>query len=397
MKVLQVVPSYYPATVYGGPIFSIHRACEALARAGVDIDVATTNANGVTKLDVPTSEAVVLAERYRVRYYEDTIIGRFSLAFTFNLWRDIKTTEVVHLQDIFSAHAVTALLLCALFRKPLLVSARGELASWGLRNKRRWLKRLWLGVLVRPLVLISRRVFWHATSPHECTEIVNVFPRARIRVVPNAIDCAEFDGVGAPSRAEYLARFFPGVGVSSNSTRILVAMGRLHRKKGFDIAITAFSMIAKKHPEAVLLIAGPDDGVKETLERMVEGAGLTNRIRLVGNVSESEKIMFLKGAELFLFPSCSENFGMVCLESLAAGCPVVASRNTPWGQLEQERAGWWVENSPEAFATAIQDFLSGKSEAMRERARAIAVRYDLSSVATAFRRIYGELIGDGDE
>ena len=81
IKVLQVVQSYYPAIVYGGPIFSIHYTCQALARRGIEIQVATTNANGNSKLDVDVGKLVVFEPNYSVRYYDDTIISRFSLDF----------------------------------------------------------------------------------------------------------------------------------------------------------------------------------------------------------------------------------------------------------------------------------------------------------------------------
>ena len=106
LRVLQSVPTYYPAFVYGGPTFSTHFASDALARLGVDIRVATTNANGTTRLDVPTDHGVPFGPNYMVRYYEETIVGRFSWAFARNVWREVRESDVVHLHDIYSPHAI---------------------------------------------------------------------------------------------------------------------------------------------------------------------------------------------------------------------------------------------------------------------------------------------------
>ena len=329
VKILQVMPGYYPATAYGGPIFSIHYACQALARQGVEIHVATTNANGSSKLEVATDKAVIFEPNYHVRYYNDTVIGRFSWALTLNLWRDVKKAGVVHLQDIYSATAVETLLLAKLLAKPVLISPRGSFSPWGLATKRPLLKKTWISLLIAPFTKNARRVSWHATAESERVEILSVFPRGKVHVVPNAIDCTVFDDAPRPTRAEYLAKFFPSCRTACDEARVLVGLGRLHLKKSFDVAIRAIHAVGNAHPEAVLLIAGGDDGEREPLERLIHELGLEDRVALVGEVQGADKLAFLKGADLFLFPSHSENFGMVGLEAMAAGLPVVASRNTP--------------------------------------------------------------------
>lgn len=391
MKVLQVIPAYFPATVYGGPIFSIHFACQALARAGVSINVATTNANGRTKLRVPTDKAVVFEQNYLVRYYDDTIIGRFSWQFTLKLRLDIRRASVVHLQDIYSLHAAETLILGFLFAKPLVISPRGVFSSWASATKRRWLKKLWLWLLVRPFVRNPSRVAWHATSVGERDEILSVFPGCKVHVVPNAIDCAAFDGTKRLPKDQYLARFFPACAVTPDKVTVLACMGRLHRIKGFDVAIEALALVKEEFPNAVLLIAGGDEGEQGALERLIIRLGLQGRATLVGTVLGKDKVAFLKGADLFMFPSHSENFGLACLEALAAELPVIASRTTPWSEIEARGCGLCVDNVPRAFAAALKELLVVDLVGFRGKARALAGRYDLAEVATSFREIYEDL------
>jgi glycosyltransferase involved in cell wall biosynthesis len=392
MNILIVVPSYYPAFVYGGPIFSIHYAAQGLARQGTQVRVSTTNANGSSKLDVPTAEPVLFEPNYSVRYYDDTIIGRFSWAFTRNLWRDIRAAEIVHLQCLFSAHGAGTLLVASLQRKPLLITARGVLTPWGLANKRPWLKKAWLAMLVRPFIRDSRRVAWHATSAVERDEILAVFPQAKVHVIPNAIDCAAFEAVPELAREVYLERFFPGRCVDSRRVAILAAMGRLHPKKAFDIAIRAVRKVIAVRPKVLLLIAGGDDGERAPLMQLIDKLDLRHCVALIGELKGEDKIAFLKGADLFLFPSHSENFGLACLEALASGLPVVASRRTPWAEVEEQGAGRWVENTPSAFGSAITELLTHDLESLSDAARRLARKYSLAAVANDFNAVYSELI-----
>ena len=392
MNILQVVPSYYPAFVYGGPIFSIHSTCLALARSGVEVRVATTNANGDSKLDVETDKPVFLGKNYQVRYYDDTIIGRYSWAFTKNLGHDIITSDVVHLQDVFSTHAAWTLMLAWKYHKPLLVSARGAFTVWGLKSKRPFLKKLWLTLFSHPFVKDYKRVAWHATSDQERIEVLACFPKARVYVIPNGLDCAAYDKVPVPSRIDYFERFFPDASVMPEHAKVLVGLGRLHKKKAFEVAIKAIHKLAPTQPDAVLLIAGGDDGERKPLLRLIDELGLQKRVALVGEVEGDDKIRFLKGADLFVFTSHNENFGNVVLEALASRLPVIASRNTPWQVLEEKGAGLWVDNTPEAFEKACMDLLSRNSGRMEAEMRKLVLRYDLNTIAEAFKKTYTELI-----
>jgi glycosyltransferase involved in cell wall biosynthesis len=250
---------------------------------------------------------------------------------------------------------------------------------------------------VRPFVGDSRRVAWHATSAVERAEILAVFPQARVHVIPNAIDCAAFDAVPELTREVYLKRFFAGHCVKPRRVTILAAMGRLHPKKAFDIAIRAVKTFIAMHPDVLFLIAGGDDGERGPLTGLINELELTHCVVLIGELTGEDKIAFLKGGDLFLFPSHGENFGMVCLEALAAGLPVVVSRNTPWAEVEEAGAGRWVDNTPRAFADATAELLTRDRKSLRHAARKLAGQYTLAAVASNFNAVYTELINANDQ
>lgn len=391
MKICVVVPSYYPAFVYGGPIISVHQTSRELARQGIEVTVSTTNANGRGRLDVPTQEYVELEERYKVRYYDETIVGRLSCRMIMSMWREILASDVLRIEDVFSVAVPVAVFYGRVFGKPMLISPRGSLSAWALGSKRALVKRVWLQCFIRPL---AGRAWWHATSIQEAADIRRQFPEALIVTIPNGIDTQAFRLTRMLSRVEYSERFVSGI---TPPKWTIVSMGRLHKKKGFDILVEAFARMPDSLRDSHLLIAGADDGERGPLLEKVARLGLEDRVRLVGELGGEAKVQFLAGADLFVLPSHDENFGNVYLEALAAGVPIIASTGTPWSEVEREGCGRWIPNTVESVAAAMEEMLSTDLSAMREKARRFAARYDWSHVAAAFRAAFSEMLAASAE
>ena len=120
MKVAFVTPSYHPAYVYGGPTYSAFGLSRALARAGCDVRVLTTDANGRDQvLDVDTSSELELEQGLRVRYCHRVAIHSVSPAFLFALPAVIEWADVVHLTAVYNFTTVPTLLATKAARKPL--------------------------------------------------------------------------------------------------------------------------------------------------------------------------------------------------------------------------------------------------------------------------------------
>ena len=382
MKVCIVVPSYYPATVYGGPIVSIHECALQLSSLGVNINVSTTNANGKTRLTVEPNTYIQIKSNYRVKYYEDTIIGRFSWRFITSVWKDINRCDLVKIEDIFSTYMPPSLLYAKMLRKPILISPRGSLSPWSIANKHPFLKKLWLMLLIEPFI---RNGWWHATSSQEADDIKKLFPKAKIVVIPNGVDLEQFSKPNKLNRLEYLRRF---TGRDTQQGPIIISMGRLHQKKGFDLLIDAYSKILAKHPHALLLIAGKDDGEKKRLDQQISNLLLGNHILFVGELLGDDKLNFLRGGDLFVLPSQSENFGNVYLEALASGVPVVATRTTPWEEVERFKSGKWVENNVEDVTEAMLYLLTQDRKTIANNARNHALYYSWIQIAQRFEHTF---------
>ena len=390
MKILNVIQSYYPATVYGGPIFSVHFAAQALARSGHELSASTTNANRPDRLDVPINQPVKFEPRYHVRYYHDTILDRFSWGFTRNIARDIASCDVVHLQDVFSTYALITVFHAMRQKKPLVISPRGVFSSWALSAKRSAAKQFWIKWLFAPLVRRHPALLWHATSEQEAKDTTAIFPESQPIVVVNGVDLAAYDLVEIPDRTEWTQRFL-GRQINAD-VQILLTMGRIHQVKGLDIALEALALLRKQGRKFVFVIAGRDEGASIDLIAQAKKLGIDDCVSFAGEVLGDDKIRFLKGADLFLFSSRSENFGLACLEALAAGVPVIASKDTPWASLENHGAGRWVDNNAVAIAKAINSLSTANMPAMRRAAQALAGEFGFENVARQFSSSYEKLL-----
>jgi glycosyltransferase involved in cell wall biosynthesis len=189
-----------------------------------------------------------------------------------------------------------------------------------LANKRPWLKNAWLATLVRPFIGDSRRVAWHATSALERAEILTVFPQAKVHVIPNAIDCAAFDAAPEPGRETYLERFFPGACVEARRATILAAMGRLHPKKAFDVAIRAVKLVIATHPEVLLLIAGGDDGERGLLMQLIDTLELQHCVVLIGEIKGEDRSPFLRAPTYSCSPRMAKILACLVLRLWQRGC-----------------------------------------------------------------------------
>ncbi|MEP0548306.1 MAG: glycosyltransferase family 4 protein [Rhodothermales bacterium] len=203
--------------------------------------------------------------------------------------------------------------LAALWKRvPLLLVIHG-IEAWGptqqgvaLRLTRRAFRRLDAFIAVSD---VSKRRFAAWTGVDERKGFV----------VPNCIDASGF-GPGS-KRPDLLARY----GLAGK--RVLLTLGRMdpaERYKGFDETLEAVAALAPAHPDLAYLVCG-DGGDRPRLERKAVELGVGDRVVFAGYIPEEEKADHYRLADAFVMPGRGEGFGIVYLEALACGVPVVAS------------------------------------------------------------------------
>ncbi len=212
-------------------------------------------------------------------------------------------------------------------------------------------------------------------------------PAFKIRTIPPGVDLSAWraEPPGAP----------PPPGLPEG---YVLYAGRIASNKGLD---HLFHAIAHLRPERrpPLVLMGPDWGERARLEALARSLSLGSGVTFLGPVGDTRTYRAVfRGARLFVLPSEWEAFGLVLLEAMAAGCPVVASRVGGVPEvLENGRDGALVPyGDPEALAEAI-DRLNSDTQAAAALAEAGAVRveeFTWERAADRHAALYRELTGD---
>ena len=377
MKILHVVPSYLPATRYGGPIVSVHQLCAALVRAGHQVDVATTNVDG------PGDSAVELACRVDrdgvgVHYFPSRRLRRLYWSPPLKAWlrAQIGAYDLVHLHSVFLWPTLIASRLAAAADIPSVLSPRGMLVGDLIRARSRWLKTAWIALFERRN--LARAAALHLTSEVELADFraLGLATRARLTVIPN--------GVLAPIAAA--AR------VQAEGPAYVLMLGRISWKKRIERAIAALALV----PDLQLWIAGGDEeGLQTRLQKQAENLGVAARVRWLGAVHDQAKQELLGAARALVMVSQSENYGNSVLEALAVGTPAIVVASV--GAAEAVRAaaaGWVIEDSTEALADCLRGLLADPAAAAAcGRRGADYVRQHLSweRIAERMAGLYAEI------
>jgi glycosyltransferase involved in cell wall biosynthesis len=204
---------------------------------------------------------------------------------------------------------------------------------------------------------------------------------------------------GARTRVVRLPNAVPPLGGDGAhpDAQVVVAAGRLTRQKGFDLLVRAFAELAPQHPGWELRIYG---GGKEraALERQIEAAGMAERIRLMGSTRRLGEAF--SAASLFALSSRFEGFGMVIVEAMGCGLPVV-SFDCPHGPADiitPGRDGLLVPPEDVAgFAAALSELMSDpkRRRAYGAAARATARLYDPAAIAARWDALLDDLTRQG--
>lgn len=357
MRLLHVVPSYLPATRYGGPIWSVHGLCRTLSMRGHEVHVFTTNVDGPNDSDVPLGAPVDL-EGVKVTYFPSKHFRR--LFWSPQMARALKQTishfDMVHNHSIF-LWPTWASAQAARHRKiPYVISPRGMLNIHLFRRKSRWIKTIWFNAVER--FNFRRAAGIHFTTPIEMREATRFNVKInRPFIIPNAIDIED-----ARYTSNDLSKSVESV-IKRGS--FLLFLSRVNWKKGLDRLIPALSFV----PDIPLVIAGNDeDNYQLTLEKLADFHGVRNRISFIGPVYGADKTALFKNAQAMVLPSYSENFGMVVIEAMAAGCPVIITPEVGISEtISMQNAGIVVEGNAEKIGTSISDLIANPTKANQLR------------------------------
>lgn len=231
-----------------------------------------------------------------------------------------------------------------------------------------------------------------ACSRYMMEEISRLFatPPEKLALIPNGIDAGTMGAsfLGAP-----VSRGRRPVGMDH---RLVLFVGRLVAEKGVQVLLEAAPSVLRIQPRTLFLIAGRGP-YGDDLRALAGRLGLEEHVRFLGHIGESEKHQLMREASAVVVPSLYEPFGIIALEAMAAGAPVVASDTGGLGEIIDHRVtGLKVPpGDPAALARALDEVLTDEALARGLAARAavrVRERYSWEAVSEQTQTLYEEVL-----
>ena len=393
MRVAHVIPGL--ATRTGGPAESVIQSALAVRDHGVETTVFTTDLAGPASApgDGPVSADELPAGTAELDVRLCPIRPPARLAFSPGLFRALGARlgdyDVVHIHSLFLFPQLAAYLHARRARVPYVVSPCGALDPY-LRSRNRLLKRAVDALWQRRMLERAKALHYKTAEEARLVADLGLSPPAVI--APNGIRWSEFATL--PPRREFRARH-----LGDGDAPVVMTLGRLSHKKGLDRLIEAFALVRRSVPDCRLVIAGPDDeGLTPALAALARRVGVGDAIVFTGMLHGRDKLAALSGADVWVLPSHTENFGLAVVEALAAGrATVISPAVNVAPDVAAARAGVVSPPEPEAFAAEIASLLHDdvRRAAVGARAREFARRYDWGAVAPRWVEMYAQAAGPG--
>ncbi|MFD1912804.1 glycosyltransferase [Halodurantibacterium flavum] len=374
MRFLRIIPSI--AAEQGGPVEGMLRSAACHAALGHETEVLSLDPPDAAQVaGLPLHALGPVARRYG---YTPTLAGwiaanagRFDAAVVHGLWTHA---------SVGGARAAARAGL------PYVLFPHGMMDPWFRRTapvKHLAKQALWWAGQGQALARAHAVLF---TSEEERRAARDVFigPRYRGRVVA-------YGAAGPPGGMTMPDAHLAG------GRPFLLFLGRLHPKKGCDLALEGFARAAA--PGLDLVLAGPDEaGLGPGLIARAAALGLGGRVHLPGMLQGEAKWQALRRAEALVLPSHQENFGIVVAEALACGTPVLISDKVNiWREVLADGAGLVAPDTVAGAARLIRDWqaLGGATRAEMGRAARASweSRYRIEAAAEALLAVLQEVAG----
>lgn len=373
MKILHVISGLGQAA--GTSVFCVE-LCDHLQQAGLQCGIAVRS-RGINDY----------ASRQSVPIYE---IGRHPGALPFK-------PDLLHIHALWDPFLHRAAARARQKGVPVVWSPHGMLTPWALRHKTIKKALALAGYQYRDL---RKAAMLHATADSEVRDVRRLGLRQPVVVAPLGVNVPYPGPAGARQR---------------DGARIALFVSRVHPKKGLLNLVDAWAMVRPQGWRMV--VAGPDqDGHTAAVKARAEAKGVARDFEFAGAVFGDGKNRLYAQADLFVLPTYSENFGVVVIEALAHGVPVITTKGAPWAELlgssDQSsaigdrlsaaaggRCGWWIDIGVEPLAEALREAMGLSDEERRAMGvnsrQLVAAKYTWPAIAEQMKQAYEWILNDG--
>lgn len=384
MKILHVIPSYEPAWAFGGTVTATSNLCRALARKGIDVTVYTTDADGKGgHLDVPLNETVDLGG-VKVWYFHCDLLPKdafYSRGLEKRLKECIKDFDLVHVSAIWQWIQINVYKACKAFTKPYIVSTHGSFSPW-CWNQKKLKKELYWNFFGKSSIKNAQAVHFNTNDERDkAYSNLKLLTKMPSFVISNGIE------INNKNKYEDIKKNLN----IPNDKFLLLFVGRIHRVKGIHLVLQALKKLNIK--EIIFLIVGNEED-NEYVNRLKKFN--QNNVIWHESISREKLWDFYYSADLFVLPSYHENFGIVVVEAMSCGLPVLISKEVGiWKEVKTDNAGFVVNHDVEEIADVLKRCLDNPEqlkELSKNARKSAENRYDINKVADLMIRAYEDVL-----
>lgn len=354
----------------GGPAMSTYHTLKGLKTLGLDVMIAMYSLNNNGKLwgeDVP------------IYFCKKPLEQKFAFSNTLKQELSaISNVDIYHAQGIWQYPTYALVDIAKKNDRPYLITPRGMLYPQDIAKASTFFKKL--SLKLRLLYDLNNSACVHVTCEEEMIHCRNLGISSPIAIIPNPVE---------------IKNYLPH---TNQNCFTIGYLGRISRRKNIESLIYSLANLGIANKECQLLIIGGGDHDYESfLKAEVKRLRLEN-VHFLGFLSGKEKDEALSKVDILVMPSEFENLGNAVLEGLVRGIPCIATKGSPWKDLETYNCGWWVEYNQLAITEAIRSaFNSSKSDlaAMGRNGRILVENnYSVNSIANKMKGLYEWIISN---
>lgn len=328
MRILQVSNFFKPLWETGGVTKVNYEISKNLVQRGHDVTVYTTDGykpNFKIQKNQPLE-----VDGIKVYYFKNlfkNITRKVNLTIPyylpFILRKEIKNFDIIHIHEHRSLLAVFVHYYAKKHKIPYIVQSHGSvLRTIGRSGLKKSFDILFSSILKDASKLI-------AVSSVEVEQYLQVgVPKEKIIVIPNGIGADSFSNL--PKKNTFKEKY----GISDRY--MILYLGRLQERKGIDFLIKSYAKLCNEIKNSTLVLAGSDSGYRRKAELLINELNLTNHVVFTDYIDEEYKKAAYVDADVLVYPSIFEIFGLVPFEAIMCGTPIIVTDGCGCGEIVNE-------------------------------------------------------------
>jgi glycosyltransferase involved in cell wall biosynthesis len=340
-RIFLLYPYYWPLFRAGGPVQSLFNL---VANFKDQIDFYLISLNKDVNGEKPTHKLELYSWSKGTNNENVYFTSVISPALLFQLINKVKP-DLILINGIFHWHTSLFGLFCARIKGiKTIISPRGMLQEWGLRRGR-LKKKLFLSIFK---LLTNKKSIWHATDEQEKIDILRIFGKGQEVHVASNIPRS----IGLSTSLPTEAAAQTGIPFPDQSGKIkLVFLSLINPNKNLHLIVDAVNQLSHTY---TLDIYGPI--IDENYWEICKSKIINSSISYKGSIPPWEVPQTIRSYHFFVLPTQGENFGHAIFDALSSGVPVIISLNTPWKDIDNTKAGFYVDiDNPNSLKDLLEN------------------------------------------